>query len=278
MNNLFLSAADVWEKINAFLEKPVVSIVARILAAVLILLIGMKLAKFIARRYEKSKAAAKLNKTVRGFLKNVIKITLYIAVVLCALIVLGFELSVFTAALASVGVAIGLALQGGLSNIAGGVLVVAFKPFELGDFVEAAGVSGTVTDIGIFYTTLTTPDNKKVVIPNGTVSNTVVTNYSTHETRRIDFDFAISYNASIDDAKRVLLACAKSDERVLTDPAPMVVITAHNDSSITIRLRLWVKNADYWDVNFAMMELVKRTFDDKGIEIPYNQLDVHITK
>ena len=279
MSNLFL-ASDVswWERINIFISQPVISIVVRILAAFLILFIGLKIAKFIANRYEKSKAAAKLNKTVRNFLKNVIKIVLYVAVVLCALIVLGFELSVFSAALASVGVTIGLALQGGLSNIAGGVMVVAFKPFELGDYVEAAGVSGTVTDIGIFYTTLTTPDNKKVVVPNGTISNTVVTNYSTHETRRIDFDFTISYNASIDDAKRVLMACAKSDERILSDPAPAVMITSHGESAVGIRLRVWVKNSDYWDVNFAMQELVKRTFDDKGIEIPYNQLDVHISK
>ena len=279
MSNLFL-ASDVswWERINIFISQPVISIVVRILAAFLILFIGLKIAKFIANRYEKSKAAAKLNKTVRNFLKNVIKIVLYVAVVLCALIVLGFELSVFSAALASVGVTIGLALQGGLSNIAGGVMVVAFKPFELGDYVEAAGVSGTVTDIGIFYTTLTTPDNKKVVVPNGTISNTVVTNYSTHETRRIDLDFTISYNASIDDAKRVLMACAKSDERILSDPAPAVMITSHGESAVGIRLRVWVKNSDYWDVNFAMQELVKRTFDDKGIEIPYNQLDVHISK
>lgn len=278
MGNLFLSAADVWNGINEFIQKPVVSIVFRILAALLILVIGLKLSKFFARKYENSKGASRLSKTVRTFLALVIKIALYICVILCALIVLGFELSVFTAALASIGVTIGLALQGGLSNIAGGVLVVAFKPFELGDYIEAQGVSGTVTDIGIFYTTLTTPDNKKVVVPNGTISNTVVTNYSVHETRRIDFDFTISYNANIDDAKKVLLACAKSDERILSDPAPAVMITEHGSSSVGIRLRVWVKNSDYWNVNFAIMELVKRTFDDKGIEIPYNQLDVHITK
>ena len=278
MGNLFLSAADVWNDINEFIQKPVVSIVFRVLMAALILIIGLKLAKFFARKYENSRGAAKLSKTVRTFLATVIKIILYIGVILCALVVLGFELSVFTAAIASVGVTIGLALQGGLSNIAGGVLVVAFKPFELGDYIEAEGVSGTVTDIGIFYTTLTTPDNKKVVVPNGTISNTIVTNYSVHETRRIDFNFSISYNANIDDAKKVLLACAKSDERILSDPAPAVMITEHGNSSIGIRLRVWVKNSDYWNVNFAMMELVKRTFDDKGIEIPYNQLDVHITR
>ncbi|MBO4982566.1 MAG: mechanosensitive ion channel [Clostridia bacterium] len=268
----------VWNKINEIIAQPLVNIIARVLAAILIITIGIKIAKFIAKRYENSKSAARLSKTVRSFLKNILAITLYVSVVICALIVLGFELSVFSAALAAVGVTIGLALQGGLSNIAGGIMVVAFKPFELGDYVDVAGVSGTVTDIGIFYTTLTTPDNKKVVIPNGTISNAVVTDYSTHENRRIDFDFSISYTSSIEDAKKVLLACAKSDERILTDPAPAVMVISHNDSSVGVRLRVWVKNPDYWDVNFHILELVKVNFDNKGIEIPYNQLDVHITK
>lgn len=274
----FFAAAGWWNSLNTFISQPVVSIVVRVLAALLILFVGFKIARFIANRYEKSRSAAKLNKTVRNFLKNIIKIALYVTVVVVALVVLGFELSVFSAAIASLGVTIGLALQGGLSNIAGGIMVVAFKPFELGDYIETADVSGTVTDIGIFYTTLTTPDNKKVVVPNGTISNTVVTNYSTHDTRRIDFDFTISYSANIDSAKKVLLACAKSDERVLQDPAPRVVVASHGDSAITVKLRVWVKNSDYWDVNFDMLELVKKTFDDTGIEIPYQQLDVHITK
>ena len=274
----YFAEAGWWQSLNTFISQPVISIIVRVLGACLILLIGFKLARVIANLYERSRSAAKLNKTVRNFLKNIIKIVLYVAVVIFALVVLGFELSVFSAAIASIGVTIGLALQGGLSNIAGGVMVVAFKPFELGDYIETPDASGTVTDIGIFYTTLTTPDNKKVVVPNGTISNSVVTNYSTHETRRIDFDFAISYESSIDDARRVLMACAKSDERILVDPAPKVVITSHNDSSVIIRLRVWVNNSDYWDVSFAMYELVKKTFDDTGIKIPYNQLDVHITK
>lgn len=274
----YFAEAGWWQKINEFISQPVISIVVRVLGACLILFIGFKIARAIANLYDRSKSAAKLNKTVRNFLKNIIKIALYVTVVIAALVVLGFELSVFSAAIASLGVTIGLALQGGLSNIAGGVMVVAFKPFELGDYIETPDASGTVTDIGIFYTTLTTPDNKKVVVPNGTISNSVITNYSTHETRRIDFDFAISYDASIDDARRVLMACAKSDERVLADPAPRVMIVSHGESSVTIRLRLWVNNSDYWDVNFAMFELVKKTFDDTGIQIPYNQLDVHITR
>ena len=187
-------------------------------------------------------------------------------------------MSSVVAAVTSAGLALGLALQGGLSNIAGGVMLVIFKPFEVGDYVEGAGVGGTVVDIGLFYTTLTTPDNKKVVVPNGTISNSAVTNYSAHDTRRIDFDFSISYNADIATAKKVLLACAKSDERILDDPKPQTMVISHGDSSIGIRLRVWVKNSDYWDVNFLILELVKINFDKNGIEIPYPQLDVHLAK
>lgn len=278
--NLFLMAtfADFWANINVFAQQPVVSIILRILGALLVLTVGTKIAKYIARRYENSRGAAKLNKTVRTFLKHIIAIALYIVVGVAALVILGFELSVFSAAIASAGVTIGLALQGGLSNIAGGVMVVAFKPFELGDFVESEGVNGTVTDIGIFYTTLTTPDNKKVVVPNGKISNAVVTNYSANDTRRIDFDFSISYNADIDSAKKILMACAKADERIFSDPEPRVMIISHGNSAIGIRLRVWVKNSEYWDVNFAILEQVKKMFDQFGIEIPYQQLDVHIAK
>lgn len=278
--NLFLMAtfADFWANINVFAQQPVVSIILRILGALLVLTVGTKIAKYIARRYENSRGAAKLNKTVRTFLKHIIAISLYIVVGVAALVILGFELSVFSAAIASAGVTIGLALQGGLSNIAGGVMVVAFKPFELGDFVESEGVNGTVTDIGIFYTTLTTPDNKKVVVPNGKISNAVVTNYSANDTRRIDFDFSISYNADIDSAKKILMACAKAEERIFSDPEPRVMIISHGDSAIGIRLRVWVKNSEYWDVNFAILEQVKKMFDQFGIEIPYQQLDVHIAK
>ncbi|MBQ4509083.1 MAG: mechanosensitive ion channel [Clostridia bacterium] len=261
-----------------FTDKAMVEFIIRILVAIAFLFIGSKVAKVISRRIVKSKGMMRLNKTIRTFLGHVIAICLYIVVAIVTIMILGLELSAFSAALASAGLAIGLALQGGLSNIAGGVMVVAFKPFEVGDYVEAAGVGGTVTDIGIFYTTLTTPDNKKVVIPNGTVSNAVVTNYSAHDTRRIDFDFTIAYTADIDVAKKVLYACAQADERILTDPAANVMITSHNDSSIGIKLRVWVKSEDYWDVNFAIIEQVKRSFDQFGVEIPFPQLDVHIAK
>ena len=263
---------------NFFLGANLINAITRIVIALIFLFIATKIVKLIVRKSVASKGMMRLTKTVRTFLGHVISIILYILVAVVTIMILGFDLSAFSAVIASAGLAIGLALQGGLSNIAGGVMVVAFKPFEVGDYVETSGVGGTVTDIGIFYTTLTTPDNKKVVIPNGTVSNAVVTNFSAHDTRRIDFDFSIAYSADIDVAKKVLYACAKKDERILTDPEPQVMITAHNDSSITIKLRVWVKSADYWNVTFDTTEQVKRSFDQFGVEIPFPQLDVHLAK
>ena len=157
-------------------------------------------------------------------------------------------------------------------------MLVIFKPFEVGDYIEGANVSGTVTDIGLFYTTVTSPDNKKIVVPNGVISNTDIQNYSAHDTRRLDFDFSISFKTNLDQAKKVLYACAKADERILDDPKPAVLIVEHGESAIKIRLRVWVKTEDYWDVYFATMEQVKRSFDEFGVEIPYPQLDVHMSK
>ncbi len=270
---------QLWQSIkNFFLGEALINGIVRIIVALVFLFVASKIVKLIVKKSLASKGMLRLTKTVRSFLGHLISIALYIVVSVITIMILGLDLSAFSAAIASAGLAIGLALQGGLSNIAGGVMVVAFKPFEVGDYVATSGVDGTVTDIGIFYTTLTTPDNKKVVIPNGTVSNAIVENYSAYDTRRIDFDFTIAYSADIDVAKKVLYTCAKMDDRILTDPAPVVMITAHNDSSITIRLRVWVDTENYWNVNFDMMEQVKRSFDQCGVEIPFPQLDVHIER
>lgn len=295
LNNLFLSAAQAptdtvgsgesvgasnsfLDGIKAFWSNNIVPIAARIIIALLVLIIGCFIVRKITKNIAKGKIFPKMNKTLRVFLKHVIGVCLYVIITLAIISILGFDVSAFSAIVASAGLAIGLALQGGLTNIAGGVMLVIFKPFEVGDYIEGGNISGTVVDIGLFYTTVTTPDNKKVVVPNGIISNTDVTNYSAHDTRRIDFDFSISYKADIDTAKKVLYACAKSDERILDDPKPAVMIYAHNESSVGIRLRVWVKSEDYWDVHFQTLEQVKRSFDEFGVEIPYPQLDVHIEK
>ncbi|MBQ9743619.1 MAG: mechanosensitive ion channel [Clostridia bacterium] len=263
----------------AFLTSPsTLMSVLRFLLAVLIIFIGCKLVKRISKKIVNSRAFSRFSKTVRTFLGHIIAVCLYIGVILLGAIILGLELSGLSAVIASAGITIGLALQGSLANIAGGVMIAGIKPFEIGHFIEADGVSGTVTDIGIFYTTIKTGDNKKIVIPNGSLSNTTITNYSANETRRLDLDFTVSYESDITLVKKVLYSCAKVDERILADPAPVVYVTAHGDSAICVQLRVWVRNSDYWNVKFDMLEQVKVNFDQFGISIPYPQLDVHMTK
>ena len=249
-----------------------------IVAGILIIFVGCKLVKGFTRKLIKSRMMSRFSTTIRTFLGHTIAVALYILVCLVGASVIGFDISALGALIASAGLTIGLALQGGLSNIAGGVTLVGLKPFEVGDYIESNGVQGTVTDIAIFYTTLTTPDNKKIVVPNGALSNSVIVNYSSNDTRRIDFNFSVSYNTDLDLAKKVLYSVAKLDERILSDPAPVVYITEHGESAITVMLRVWVRKDNYWDVNFATIEQVKRSFDQLGVEIPYPQMDVHLIK
>ena len=269
---------DFFDRLVNFLTAPeTLMSILRFILAIVIVIVGCKLVKVFTKKIINSRAFSRLTKNMRTFIGQIIATCLYIGVVIVAAIVLGLELSSFSVILLAIGIAVGLALQGSLANIAGGVMIVGIKPFEVGDYIEGNGVSGTVTDIGIFYTTLTTPDNKKIVVPNGALSNSTITNYSAYDTRRISLDFTVSYKADINLVKKVLYSCAKVDERVLTDPAPVVYVTGHGESAINVQLRVWVRSSDYWAVNFDMMEQVKVNFDQFGIEIPYNQLDVHVT-
>ena len=270
---------NLWESIKAYFSSATTLwTIGRIIVGILIIIIGCKIVKKVTKKLVSSRAMARFSTTIRTFLGHVISIVLYILIIIAAALVFGFDISVFGSLLASIGLTVGLALQGGLSNIAGGVMVVGLKPFEVGDFIEANGVSGTVTDIAIFYTTLTTGDNKKIVVPNGALSNSTIINYSANDTRRLDLTFGISYTADLDLAKKVLLSCAKLDERIFSDPAPVVYVTEHGDSAISLQLRVWLKKEDYWNVNFAMMEQIKRSFDQFGVEIPFPQMDVHLVK
>jgi len=189
---------------------------------------------------------------------------------------LGIETTSFIAVLGAACLAIGLALQGSLANFAGGVLILIFRPYKVGDFVEAAGQSGIVKSIEIFSTVLTTGDNKTIILPNGSISNSAVINYSTQETRRVDLVFGIGYDDDIRKAKDLLGALINADKRILKDPEPMVVVSNLGDSSVDITTRSWVNAADYWGVYFDLVENVKLAFDEEGISIPYPQTDVHL--
>lgn len=270
---------NLWDKMYAYLTDPAsYRRLGMIVLGLLVIFIGCKIVKKITKKLVNSRAMSRFSMTIRVFLGHVVAVALYVIVCLFGASLIGFNVSMFGSLIASIGLTVGLALQGSLSNIAGGVMVVGLKPFEVGDYIESNGVGGTVTDIAIFYTTLTTPDNKKIVVPNGSLSNSVVINYSANDTRRLDLTFSISYNTDLDLAKKVLLSCAKLDERILSDPAPVVYITEHAESAIAIQLRAWVRSENYWDVNFAMIEQVKRSFDQLGVEIPFPQLDVHMIK
>ena len=191
---------------------------------------------------------------------------------------LGIQMTSFIAILGAAGLAVGLALQGSLANFAGGVLILLFKPFKVGDFIDAVGFSGTVKEIQVFSTKMTTPDNKTIIIPNGNLANSSMTNYSTQTQRRVDFVFGIGYNDDIKKAKSVINELIYKDERILKDPEPLVVVSELGDSSVNLTVRVWSKSADYWGIFFDMQESVKLKFDEQGISIPYPQQDVHLYK
>lgn len=250
----------------------------RIIAAVLILLIGVKLIKWGVKVLRKGKKFDHLTPNAQTLVVDLVKAGLYVLLIAIIAAVLGIETTAIAAAIASAGLAIGLAMQGSLSNFAGGIMILIFKPFSIGDFIDNGTHSGTVTDIGIFYTTLETVDNKVVTIPNGALSNQSVTDYSAKEIRRLDLTFSVSYDSDIDLVKSTLKELALAHELVMKEPEPFVRLGEQGDSALVFYLRVWVKSSDYWTVNFDMMEASKKIFDKRGISIPYPQMDVHLDK
>lgn len=266
------------EAILATLGTTATSFAIKLVSALLILIVGLKLSGFIVKKLSKSRAFQRIDDSVERFLVSAIKILLYVIVIICAATTLGIPASSFITILASAGVAIGLALQGSLSNIAGSIMILFFRPYKIGDFVECGGISGTVEDINLFYTVIATPDNKTITCPNGTVSNGIITNYSTKDTRRVDMTFSAPYKADADMVKSIILDCVNRQSAVLNEPAPFIGVTAHNTNSVDYACRVWVKKADYWDVYFALMQDVKEALEKNGIEKPFPQMDVHVKK
>jgi small conductance mechanosensitive channel len=219
---------------------------------------------------------AKVDHTLISFTTNLVYFGLMAFVVIAALSKLGIQTTSFVAIIGAAGLAIGLALQGSLSNFAAGVILIMFRPFKSGDYIEGGGVAGSVKEIQIFTTILTTPDNKTIIVPNSKLTGDNIVNYATQGTRRLDMVFSIGYNDDIDKAKEVLNQIVKNDSRLLANPAPKIAVLEHADSSINIVCRPWVKADDYWDVYFDMMETVKKAFDKEGISIPFPQTDIHI--
>lgn len=250
----------------------------KVIAALLIFLIGKWIAKRIQAITITLMQKKKVDETLISFIESIVYIMLMMLVVLSSLSALGVETTSFAAILAAAGLAIGLALQGTLGNVGSGVLLISFRPFKVGDFVTVGGETGTVAGISIFATTLHTLDNKVIIVPNAAVSGGNITNFSTKEIRRIDLKFGIGYGDDLKLAKKVLEDIMNADDRVLSDPAPFVGVLELGDSSVNFVFRPWVRSEDYWDVYFDMNEKVKLTFDEKGISIPYPQMDIHLNK
>lgn len=250
----------------------------KIVGALVIFIVGKWVAKWLQRVVVKLMHKSKIDSTLISFVQSIVYILLMIVVILAALNALGVDTTSFAAILAAAGLAIGLALQGTLGNIGSGVLIISFRPFNVGDVVTIGGETGTVAAISMFATILHTPDNKVVTVPNTSVTGGNITNFSARETRRLDLTFGIGYEDDLKLAKSVLEDIIRSDERVLADPEPFVGVKELGDSSVNFAFRPWVKSEDYWAVHFDMMEKVKLTFDEKGISIPYPQMDVHLNK
>ncbi len=249
-----------------------------ILSALLILFIGNIFAKVISRGVAKVLRKREFDQTIVDFISALVRYLLFTIVLIAALGRIGVQTASVVAVIGAAGLAVGLALQGSLSNFAAGVIIVAFRPFKSGDFVEVSGVSGSVESIQIFSTVLKTPDNKMVVVPNGTVIGSPITNYSRHKVRRIDYVIGVSYNADLQKTKAVLEDVVAKDPRVLKSPAPQVGVTALADSSVNFVVRPWVKTAEYWDVYFDLLQAIKERLDEESIEIPFPQMDVHVNK
>ncbi|MBR5247000.1 MAG: mechanosensitive ion channel [Clostridia bacterium] len=248
----------------------------KLLAAIVLLIIGCKAIKWLRKWIRTSERLNKIDDSLRSFMISFSSVVLYIVLFITIAVILGIPTTSFITVLASCGVAIGLALQGSLSNFAGGIMILLFKPFKVGDYIEAAGESGTVTEISVVYTELLTVDNKRIVIPNGTITNSVIENFSAEKIRRVDFTFNTSYDCDIEEVKAVIMDVLQAHPKALKEPEAFVRLSAHNESALTYTARVWCNGADYWDVNFDIIENVKKAFDEKGIKIPYNQLDVHI--
>jgi len=247
-----------------------------LLYAIAILIIGRWIAMAIRGILRKMLTSRKIDLTIVSFVCSMVYIALMTFVVLAALSKLGVQTTSFVAVIGAAGLAIGLALQGSLANFAAGFLMVIFRPFKVGDFIEGAGTAGIVEEIQVFTTQLRTPDNKTIIIPNAKLTGDNITNYSAKETRRVEFVPGVSYGADVRKVKEVLQGIVNSDGRILKDPAPQIALGELADSSVNFVVRVWVKTSDYWDVFFDTMEKIKVRFDEEGIEIPFPQRDVHM--
>lgn len=246
-----------------------------ILLAIVIFVVGRFLINIINRLISKALDKRKVEPTIQTFLKSFTNILLTILLIISVVSALGVNTTSFAALLASAGVAVGMALSGNLQNLAGGLILLLFKPYKVGDYIDAQGVSGTVKAIQIFHTILTTPDNKEIYVPNGSLSSGSITNYSKNDLRRVDMSIGVEYGTDVEKVRKTIQSIFDTDERILKDPAPFVELAQLADSSINFTIRMWVENSNYWGVHFDMTRKIYEEFNRQNIGFPFPQIQIH---
>jgi small conductance mechanosensitive channel len=273
-----------WKGILEFLKNngidssTVVNFGKNLVIALVIFYVGRIAVGLAVRGIRKVMQKQEVDKTLQTFVCNLVRMALLVVVIIAAIGALGVQTTSFIAIFGAAGLAVGLALQGSLSNFAAGVLIVLFRPYKVGDYIEGAGISGSVEQVQILTTVLKTPDNKEVIVPNSQIMTSIITNYSANDTRRVDMMVGVSYNDDLDKVHKTIRDLVAADDRILDDPACTIAVSDLADSSVNFVIRPWVKTADYWNVKFDMTEAIKRRFDKEGISFPFPQQDVHLYK
>jgi len=272
-----LQGADV-NKIIEFLQTDGLAFGIDLALALVIFFLGRFVIRLVVRALSKAMQKNAVEKTLETFICNLVSMALLVVVVIAAIGQVGIQTTSFIAIFGAAGLAVGLALQGSLSNFASGVLIVLFRPYKVGDWVEAAGISGAVDQVQILTTILKTGDNKQVIVPNSQIMDSIITNYSAHDTRRVDMVVGVSYDDNLDKVRKTLEEIIAADDRILQDPAPKIAVSELADSSVNFVVRPWCATADYWAVMWDLTETIKKRFDQENISFPFPQRDVHLYK
>jgi len=267
-----------WDEVIILLKTTGLDFAINLATAIIIFVVGRIFVRLLTRGMRKVMEQRDVDKTLVSFVSNLVGMVLLIFVIIAAVNALGVQTTSFIAILGAAGLAIGLALQGSLSNFASGVLIVLFRPYKVGDWIEAAGISGSVEEVQILTTVLKTGDNKQVIVPNGQIMDSIITNYSANDRRRVDMTVGVSYEDNLDKVRKTLEELVSADDRILDDPACTIAVSELADSSVNFVLRPWTATADYWGVKFDLTEAIKKRFDEEGISFPFPQQDVHLYK
>lgn len=279
MNDTNLSELSLeWSRFLELLQAKGIDFGINLAIALAIFYVGKFAVGLLVRAIGKAMQKQGIDKTLETFIRNLVQSSLLIVVVISAIGAVGIQTTSFIAIFAAAGLAVGLALQGSLSNFASGVLIILFRPYRVGNYIEAAGIAGTVEQVHILTTILKTGDNKQIIVPNSQVMNSIITNYSANDTRRIDMVVGVSYDDDLDKVRATLEALITAEARIMQEPAPLIAVSELAESSVNFVVRIWVKSGDYSGVKFDLTEAIKKRFDKEGISFPYPQQDVHLYK